>query len=64
MQHERADLSSINISEATSKASWNLFPGKHTNSRVTHMRRETQLRGKIMKGQALLQRSQPHAQPS
>lgn len=60
---KRVDLSSINIFAVTSKASWNLFYGKYANSRITHMGRATQLRGKIMNGQALLPRSQPHVQP-
>ena len=66
MQHllyKRVDLSSVNIFEVTSKANWNLFYGKYANSRITHMGRETQLRGKIMNSQALLPRSQPHVQP-
>ena len=61
--HKRVDLSSINIFEVTSKASWNLFYGKYANSRITHTGRETRLRGKITNSQALLPRSQPHDQP-
>lgn len=66
MQHslyKRVDLSSINIFEVTSKASWNLFYGKYANSRITHVQRETQLRGKIMNSHTLLPRSQPPIQP-
>lgn len=66
MQHslyKRVGWSSINIFEVTSKASWNLFCGKHANSRITHVGRETQLRGKIMNSHTLLPRSWPHIQP-